>query len=429
MYRALFAAALATLLLAPVTTRAQDQAPDNAELYEIIKRQQEQIDELLRRLDDKNASQPAPARPAGTGPSTTELLEIIEAQQDEIDQLVGKRQSDLFELEGRTVVGGYGELHYNNLDADDSARDFEEFDFHRFVLFFGHEFNESVRFFSEVELEHSLVEDTDDGSGPGEIEIEQAYVEFDFDDYSSIQAGLFIVPVGILNEIHEPPTFYGVERNDVENIIIPTTWREAGVQYIRRFGEGWQLNVGIHSGLEIPTSSFRIRSGRQSAARAAGDALAVTSRLKYTGIRGLEVAGTISYQDDPSQEDGDGLDSGILYEAHAAYTRGKFGLRALWAQWDFDGDVIEAAGDADSQSGWYIEPSYKLTDKFGIYARYSDVDAARAQDNFEQAEIGFNWWPHDQVVFKFDIRSRDHDLASESGRDFDGFDLGVGYQF
>ncbi len=76
-----------------------------------------------------------------------------------------------------------------------------------------------------------------------------------------------------------------------------------------------------------------------------------------------------------------------------------------------------------------LEPSFKPRDDVGLYARYEDIDAARSRDKFDQWEVGINFWPHEDVVLKADYRSRDHDLAAESGRDFDAFDLGIGYQF
>jgi hypothetical protein len=126
----------------------------------------------------------------------------------------------------RTHLGGYGELHYNNLDSK------HDMDFHRFVLYLGHDFTDRVRFVSEIELEHSLAGDGTVPNGtkpkPGELELEQAYVEFDLAAGQQAKAGLFLVPVGILNETHEPTTFYGVERNPIESNILPTTWWEGG---------------------------------------------------------------------------------------------------------------------------------------------------------------------------------------------------------
>jgi predicted porin len=137
---------------------------------------------------------------------------------------------------------------------------------------------------------------------------------------------------------------------------------------------------------------------------------------------------TVQYQFDPSQAANDGLDSGTLLEAHIDYRRAGFGLRALYARWDFSGDAVEEAG-ADTQTGWYVEPSYRLNNHIGIYTRYQQVDAAREQDQFEQWEFGLNWWPAENVVIKFDYRDRSHDLAGQNGRDFNGIDLGVGYSF
>jgi hypothetical protein len=142
----------------------------------------------------------------------------------------------------------------------------------------------------------------------------------------------------------------------------------------------------------------------------------------------LQAAVTLQYQFDPSQISNDGLDDGTLIEAHIDYQRQGFGLRALYARWDFSGEAVEAAG-ADVQTGWYIEPSYRLNDKIGFYTRYEDVDAARKQDQFSQWEVGLNWWPAQNVVIKFDYRDRSHNLDSEHGRNFTGIDLGLGYSF
>jgi hypothetical protein len=175
-------------------------------------------------------------------------------------------------------------------------------------------------------------------------------------------------------------------------------------------------------------SAFRVRSGRQKVAEAAASDLAATVRFRYTGIAGLDLAASYQYQSDPSQVPGDGLDSGELFTAHAIYQHDRFGLRALFGQWNFDGDAVQAA-DADKQTGWFVEPSFRLNDKWGIYARYEDVDAARDQDRFSESQFGFNYWPTDGVVLKMDVRSRDFDLPALSDADFDAIDLGFGYNF
>ncbi len=356
-----------------------------------------------------------------------EANEIANATADVVED------SPLDAFEGISL-GGYGEVHYNNLSADDSDRDLEEVDLHRFVVFIGKEFTDDLRFVSEFEIEHGGVESDGSPLG-GEVEVEQAYIEYDVNENSQVRGGVFLVPTGILNETHEPPTFYGVERNDVENIIIPSTWWEAGVGSTFRTNNGFTFDAALHSGLNFSGTSGRIRSARGKVSNQRLSDPAVTGRIKYTGIKGLELAASINHQTDPTQDDDteaedDFIDDATLYHAHAIYNRGRLGLRALYAQWDFSGDIEDVAGDIDEQFGWYVEPSFKVNNWLGLYARYEEVEGARVQDQFSQMEVGANWWPHKDVVVKFDYRDRSHDPAAEGqGRDFDGFDLGVGYMF
>ena len=401
----LSAMALVCFLASP-NIYAQD---SNAELLAKLEFLQQQIDELKQQLEKTHN------QAVETDAKVEAVAEVMET---------GSMQTT---EPRKTIIAGYGELHYNNLSAQDPANDVDMIDFHRFVLFFGHQFNDKTRFYSEFELEHSLAGD----GAPGEVELEQAFIEFDLRPGLHSRAGLFLLPVGLLNETHEPPTFYGVERNDVESIIVPSTWWEAGAGINGRLGSDWDWVVTASSGLQMETTgsnAFRVRSGRQKVAKALASDGAITGRLRYMGISGLQAAVTVQYQFDPSQVANDGLDDGTLLEAHIDYRRGDFGLRALFAHWDFSGDAVEAAG-ADKQTGWYVEPSYRFTNKLGFYTRYEEVDAARDRDQFSQWELGLNWWPAENVVIKFDYRDRSHDLDVERGRDFTGIDIGLGYSF
>jgi hypothetical protein len=323
-----------------------------------------------------------------------------------------------------TTIGGYGELHYNNLDKN--GTDSASIDFHRFVLMFGHDFNDKIRFFSEFELEHAFVGDTDtdtDGTStniekaPGEVELEQAYIEIDLDSNRSVISGVFLIPVGLMNETHEPPTFYGVERNPVEKNIIPATWWEAGVMYSAHTDSGLSYNLAIHSGLNSATGS--VRSGRQKVAKANADSLAYTGRIKYTGMPGLEVASTLQYQEDMSQGTAADAVSATMIELHAKYATGPFGVTALYATWD-----VNITTGAQTQNGSILETSYKVSDKLGIFARQNNWSNDDGATDKAQTDIGFNYWPHEDVVFKFDLQSQNDDAGNA-----DGFNLGLGYQF
>jgi len=417
-----FATAFAVFLLATGTAVATDanQPPEDlAALWKIVQAQQAEISALRSELEE--------TRQQVT--TTNDKVEIAEEQLGVTADYLEQVRTSNTASASATQLGGYGEMHYNNLDLQDDSES-KSVDYHRFVLFVNHAFSDRLRFFSELEVEHAL---TANGA-PGEVELEQAYIEYDLDDNHYLRAGLFLLPIGILNETHEPPTFYGVERNDVESIIIPSTWWEGGAGTGGRYSNGLSWDLAVHSGLETPTSggsAFRVRSGRQKVAEAVANDLAYTARLKYTGLPGLELAGSYHYQADASQYPGDGLGAGQLVSVHGIWNQGPFQLRALWAEWNFDGRAVQLA-DVDKQTGWYVEPSYRLTlgeHDWGFYGRWEDIDGARTADRFEQWEVGFNFWPHPDVVLKADWRVRDHDLTTEQRRDFEGFDLGVGYQF
>ncbi len=317
----------------------------------------------------------------------------------------------------KTTIGGYGELHYNDLDSG------SEIDFHRFVLFFDHQFSDKLSFVSELELEHALAGD----GKPGEIELEQAYIQYDFGGNSNAKAGLFLVPVGMINETHEPPTFYGVERNEIEKNIIPSTWWEAGAAYGGYSESGLSWDLALHSGLATPiegSNAYKIRSGRQKVAEALAEDLAVTGRLKYTGIPGLELGLAAQYQQDVTQGLALESASATLLEAHVSYSDGPFGLKALAAQWDIDSAAAEMIG-RDKQQGFYIEPSWRINDAWGVFARYSEWnnEAGLPGEDAEQVDFGVNWWLHPDVVLKADYETQ------SGSKDDKGFNLGVGYQF
>lgn len=349
--------------------------------------------------------------------------------QDQFNQLVDQVESNSnSSSSSSTSVGGYGELHYNNTSNGESGaarKEKRELDLHRFVLFVNHEFNDDIRFFSEFEIEHAIA-----GDGQvGEVEVEQAYVQFDLNDSTQVNTGVFLIPVGIINETHEPPTFYGVERNPIEKNIVPATWWEGGAMLSNQSSSGLSYDIAIHSGINVesdPTENkfVNIRSGRQKTGKAAARNLAATARIKYTGIAGLELAGTIQYQDDITQNSSDTVDGATLIEAHARYNTAAITLTGLYARWDIDGNGAENA-NKDTQDGGYIEASYKISPKIGVFIRQNEWDNGGTGDTSKsQTDVGVNYWPHEDVVVKFDIQAQ-NDVAGNQ----DGFNVGLGYQF
>jgi hypothetical protein len=383
-------------------------APTNAEIFDMM----QEMKQELKALKSENA----------------QLKGTVEEVAISTDEAI-KAQ---IKLSNKSSWGGYGELHYNNLEGQGpGVADTKKVDFHRFVLYFGHEFRDDLRFFSEFELEHALVKDIGDSTttenGPGEVELEQAYIQYDFNETTQITSGLFLMPIGILNETHEPDTFYGVERNTVEKNIIPSTWWEAGVMVTKELKPGLTADIALTSGLESKATAYKPRDGRQKVASASARSLATIGRLKYTAIPGLELAGSLFMQTDYCQGAVVGCGSATAWETHAIYKKDKFQLRALYAGWNIDGDAVKTAG-ADKQNGYYLEPAYRFNDKWGAFARYESYDNKDGNSTDTEVEarsIGFNYWIDPTVVAKFDYV----DQSKANNGDSDGINIGIGYSF
>lgn len=348
-------------------------------------------------------------------------LDRMAELESRVEQLEGTAQGGI--PEGLSL-GGYGELHYNRLRGEGGASDVDRLDFHRFVLFVGYEFSPRIRLNSELELEHTLVGD----DKPGYLQLEQAYLDFDLSDRHLVRAGIFILPVGFLNRNHEPTRFYGVERNRVENRILPTTWFEGGVGLAGSPTPGWCYEAYLHSGLKTSAdSSYAIRAGRQKIAEADASRPAATAAVAWS-IPGLRIGASLHHQSDLTQGTDPDAGEAWLGEAHLEWRRGPFALRALVAEWRLDGVGPEALG-ADRQYGWFMEVAYRPIEKMGVFARYSTWDEqAGASDIASEAiqwDAGVNWWVHKQVVVKADAQWQD----PKNGKKQNGYNLGLGYEF
>ena len=319
---------------------------------------------------------------------------------------------------GKVSIGGYGELHFDG--GDDTADD--AVDIHRFVIFLGHQYSPTINFFSEFEIEHSIA-----GEGqPGEVEMEQMYVDVDHGDGLSVKYGVMLIPVGILNETHEPDSFYGVERNGVEKNVIPTTWWEGGIMFTKKNATGLTLDGFVHSGMEIPTTG-KVRSGRQKVGSATNNDWAYTGRIKKT-LPGLEVGFTYHNQTDAYQSKEATELGATLMVANVEYERGPFSIRALMAEWNMDNATLEAAGKG-KQEGMYARLAYMVADNVGIFARYEQYDVTAGDSTDSEVRIdtfGMNYYIHPQVVLKVDFQSEKY---ADSSNDDDKMYFGFGFSY
>jgi len=335
----------------------------------------------------------------------------------------------------QTTMGGYGELHYNQVMPADGATT-GILDFHRFVLFFSHSWTEKWSFKSELELEHNFVK-----NGQGELELEQAFVDYHHSDAIGIQVGVLLPSVGFLNEYHEPPLFFGVERPDYAKSIIPTTWFGNGAAlYGQAMGLDYRLTV--MEGLDGTkfSSSSALRNGRQKGYKAEATRPLVNFRLETRALEGLILGGSVSHTAAlDTLNDEDRTNPTTLFELHADLQRAGLILRGEYGQISYG--TPELVSDIKLARGYYVDLGYDLASILSYegelipWFRYSDINTAastetgdtalEAAHHVSQWLVGLQVKPIPQVVYKLDYGK----LSPETGSESTVFNLGVGYMF
>ena len=384
---------------------------------------------------------------AGNAVAVT-VEEKIELLQQEIESLKDQVQSakpnnassGIQSLTENTTIGGYGNLNYNNFSGGATAKD--QIDLQRLVLFFGHKFNDMVSLKTELEVEHAVTSSGD----RGEVAVEEAYLDFHFTDKVNAKVGLFLIPAGLLNETHEPPTFFGVERNQIESRIIPTTWREAGVAMYGEVLPALKYQVGVTTGFnarKFDNPLFGIQSAHQEGQLADAEDLSLHAALNYTGINGLLVGGSVFTGDTGQSEPNIGNARLTLWDVHTRYQTGNWDLRALYARGHLgDAADITAVTGKNAPSafyGWFVEAAnhvWKSGEKdFAPFIRYEKYDS-QASLPFNSVRVdssknnvwtvGANLWATPQVVLKADYQVYDE---KDEDRGDKRFNLGMGYMF
>lgn len=342
-------------------------------------------------------------------------------------------------------ISGYMDFHFNKPEGADGI-----LDFHRFVLLFNHAFTPRIRFVAELELEHALVEGLEEA---GELELEQAYVDFLLRRGFNVRGGMLLVPVGLLNERHEPPVFYGVERPFVDTVIVPSTWFEVGAGVHGELGRGLRYRAYVMAPLDASgfTAEDGLREGRQKGAEANIGRPALTGRVEYLAVRGLALGGSLWHGR-----------SGFAFrprfdvpvtvvEGDARYARDRLELRGQYAHVFVENaaslnDAIQRTTGVDpnvgrEMRGFYLEAGYRVVaaarpGDVGVFLRYENFDTQFRMPagylplvQFDRSAwvAGFSYWPDPDVVVKADVsivRSR-----STVVRPPRSFNIGLGWWF
>ncbi len=348
-----------------------------------------------------------------------------------------------------TELTAYGEINYSRPHADKAKT---EADVARFVLGYQHRFNEKTKVVAELEVEHAVTSSSDQG----EVAVEQAFIEHRLSDTYGARAGLFLIPLGMLNTNHEPTAFYGVQRNVVETAIIPSTWREAGVQVFGEHDNGVSWSAGLSTGFDLSKWDSSSDGGVQAPLSS------IHQEGQLAKSKDLAVFGAVDWRGVPGLRLGGGLFTGQLAQGAANFASPKarltlWDLHAKWTPgaWDWSAVYahggISGAGDFNTTvagntalvpklfDGWYLQGAYKfrLGGDYTLapFGRLERVNTGRSFDGVLQGfnptayateqiiTLGANLNIAPTVVIKADIK------RLKVATDANSFNLGLGFSF
>lgn len=455
-----FALALLAAFLTPVPLPAQDQ-PDSLD---------DRLRALERRLDalEQRTSQPSEQEAGSATVEVRELRRQLDILAEEIEKMRSGERVQPLEPERAQAMGlspsatrvyekpqgvswaGYGEMLYENYAArDESGQEVarpSQLDFLRAILYSGYRFNDRFIFNSEIEIEHGST------SRGGEVSVEFAYLEYLVNSNWSLRGGMLLVPMGLVNEFHEPNVFFGTLRPRTENQIIPTTWRENGFGAVGAYGpvnfRAYLVN-GLNAG-GFSASGFR--GGRQKGGFARAENMAFVGRLDVVPTHGVFLGGSL-YRGGSGQGlyqlEGRGLNlDTTLWEVHGQAQFQGLDLRALFAESHLDqaGDLNRArnlsgaSAIAERMRGGYLQFAYNLlnrtSESMGLspYYRFEQVDTQnRMPTGFLRSQatdstfhtLGLEFKPIYNIVLKGDYTWGRNPAKSGLNQ----FNLGLGYSF
>ncbi|HEY8035112.1 MAG TPA: hypothetical protein VIF37_05945 [Methylobacter sp.] len=447
------------------------------DMWKIIQAQQKQIDEMKSGMQAQAAA--APAKTAASGDVKT-LERKTDVLSQEVEKLrtnlsipeeakyksaygMGPAASKVYSAGKGLSIGGYGEGNYSAKVGDKGSSN-DSADMARMVLYAGYKFTDRILFNSELEFEHAS---TGEGSeSKGEVSVEFASLDFFIDKRANVRAGLVLMPMGLVNRIHEPLFYFGNHRPEVEQRIIPSTWREMGAGLFGAITPELTYTAYVVNGLDATGfTSDGIREGRGGGSNAKAENFGYVARVDYdpTALPGVTVGGSAYVGNSGQNQMFAGQKADVftqLYEAHVQWKYRGLEFRTL-GSWGHIGnaDLVTAANiarngpvDADhpnagqivgSQNyGFYTELGYDVlpllwqdtTQYLAPFFRYEKLNTmAKAPSGYaidptrdwQIYQVGLQYKPIPNVVIKADYRN----YIAKQGQLPDDFNLGFGFIF
>jgi hypothetical protein len=189
------------------------------------------------------------------------------------------------------AIGAYGEVQFGAMQnpaaggqwqlGSDAAR--------RLVLLPTYAITDNIIFNAEIEFEHAGAGFDNDDKLHGTAEIEQLWVDFKISDPFNWRApGIDLVPIGYINQHHEPTEFYSVLRPELYNGLIPSTWKVPGSSIYGTIADGVRYQVMVSAAQEDFGDSFDCRTDANTVLSGSGLLLCTQGGAWYApGIDGM----------------------------------------------------------------------------------------------------------------------------------------------
>jgi hypothetical protein len=356
---------------------------------------------------------------------------------------MGPAASKVYGSSRGVAVGGYGEFYFEDtIDGDNTA------DMYRFITYVGYKFSDKIVMNTEIEFEHATTDENYEGKAGG-ISVEFSYLDFLLHENFNVRAGNLLVPMGFVNELHEPPFYRGNFRPTIERSIIPSTWHELGTGAHGKIGESFRYTAYLLNGMNASNfDAAGVRGGRQNASRVIWNDLGGVAALNFESARfGGSVSGYYGGADQGLLA-GDISVSNWVGEAHAWWRGAGLEVRGLIATSGIDGaeelGVVLGETIPEQQLGWYLEAAYDIaplfTDNPGVrfepWIRFEDynlqhavADGLVADDSLDRTSLtaGVHFMPHPQVVLKAEWEHLN--TASDADESLDEVRVGAGFVY
>jgi hypothetical protein len=218
-----------------------------------------------RAQDSASAKQPAQnGRPSQAPPQQQTQPRGAYAQAGAMDRAQSaatapykdNANKDLFGVAASPVpglkIGMYGEIKFGSQQNPAAGGQWQNgFDMARLVLLPTYQVTDNIIFNAEIEFEHAGSGFDNDDKLHGTAEIEQAFFDLRVNDYFTFRSpGVDLVPISFNNLYHEPTLFYSVQRPELANGLIPTTWVAGSTGFYGKIVDGLNYQFQISQSAE-----------------------------------------------------------------------------------------------------------------------------------------------------------------------------------